>query len=148
MWTSKSRPWMPILAKEKMKGQNAWDNDICWNLGRSPAVPPMLCTHLQQPYFLGPRFCYLLFPNLTHKTKIETAKGQRLIIAAHLDRSNCSVNWEQVLGFALLCLLPTSISITLLSLLTGTSNSRRVWTSIVHLSYPTWAALALMCQIP
>jgi hypothetical protein len=41
-----------------------------------------------QKYFSHPRFSYLLFPNLTHKTKLGLQIGGRLLIANHLDQSN------------------------------------------------------------
>jgi hypothetical protein len=60
--------------------------------------------------FLGPRTIFLTSKisnvhsrNLiiiTHKTQIGTAKGQRLVIAIHLDQSNHLANQQQVLCFA------------------------------------------------
>jgi hypothetical protein len=46
---------------------------------------------------------YLLSPDITHKTKIGTAKGERLLIDTHLDQSNHLTNQQQVLGFLVPC---------------------------------------------
>jgi len=35
---------------------------------------------------------YLLFPKLTHKTKIGTTKGENLLITTHLDQLNHLAN--------------------------------------------------------
>jgi hypothetical protein len=50
--------------------------------------------------FLTSKISNVLSPNLiiiTHKTEIGTAKGQRLLIAIHLDQSNHLANQQQVL---------------------------------------------------
>lgn len=48
--------------------------------------------------FLTSKITNLVSPKLiTHKTEIGTAKGQRLLIAIHLDQSNHLVNQQQVL---------------------------------------------------
>ncbi len=51
--------------------------------------------------FLTYKISYLLFLNLNHQTKMKTAKGERLLIATHLDQSNNLANQQQVLGFAM-----------------------------------------------
>jgi hypothetical protein len=51
--------------------------------------------------FLTSKISNLLSPNLvTYKTEIGMAKGQRLLIAIHLDQSNHLANQQQVLCLA------------------------------------------------
>jgi hypothetical protein len=63
--------------------------------------PCPLCGHATM--FLTFNNSYLLSPNLTHKTKIGIAKGERLLINTHLDQSNHLANQQQVLGFLVPC---------------------------------------------
>jgi hypothetical protein len=56
------------------------------------------------------KITYLLFLNLMHKTETGTARGERLLIATHLDQLNHLANKQQVLvfavpsaGFSILC---------------------------------------------
>jgi hypothetical protein len=132
-----------------MKGQMLERRvDICWNLG--PISPSNSTRTLNNDisYIQDQLFTFL--PTSPIKLKLRLQKGKRLIIATHLDQSNCLVNWQQqqVLRFALLCLLPTSTSrycpcdCWYLKFLKCLNQYRPL---IID---STWAALALMCQIP
>jgi hypothetical protein len=53
-------------------------------------------------YFSHPSLVVCFCFHLTHKTKnSDLQKGERLVIATHLNQSNCLTNQEQVLGFAM-----------------------------------------------
>jgi hypothetical protein len=84
-----------------------WATSSSYEAGKK-AVKLIKLPGVKAGFVFGPRTIFLTskITNLlsskliTHKTEIGTAKGQRLLIAIHLDQSNHLGNQQQVLCFA------------------------------------------------